>query len=268
MNSESIDLPDSLLDRINFSATDQKALGRLGNEIVKVYEKNEGPAYLKIGAGVAGQDLSDEAERLNWLSNRLPVPKVLFNEKVDNRTIILISELPGQPMHERFETTSRSQVIEQFAEALKTVHSIDITDCPFVDVVKNDLIESERRLSSPGLDEVGFKDDTGFSPSELFRELSERATTITEGCFTHGDFCFPNVLMAGDQIGGIVDWGIAGVSNVNRDFMSAELTIKRNCGEEWLAPFYEAYGDADYDPDLVKYFWLLDRYFSHYSEPE
>ena len=58
---------------------------------------------------------------------------------------------------------------------------------------------------------------------------------------------------------------MAGVSDRHRDFMSIELTIKRNCGEEWIPEFYEVYGAGEVDPERIRFFWLLDRFFSRYE---
>ncbi len=57
-------LPESLLDRLELGEFQELALGRLGNQLFRVRDKVEGPAYLKIGTGIAGQDQVNEAARL------------------------------------------------------------------------------------------------------------------------------------------------------------------------------------------------------------
>ena len=75
------DLPQSLLDRVQHCTALESTLGRLGNQLIRLQDKEAGPAYLKIGSSVAGQDLVDEAGRLDWIGGRLPVPKVLYRGK-------------------------------------------------------------------------------------------------------------------------------------------------------------------------------------------
>lgn len=261
-------LPEKLRERIEFNEAQAREIGRLGNHIIRVFDKATGPAYLKIGSGVAGQDLLDEAERLAWIGDRLPVPKVLFCNAQDSWAYVLISELPGKPSHETLDALSIQTAIEKVAEGLRRIHAVPIHDCPFDRVLERELEESARRIGTPGLDVDAFIADTGMEPSSLLDRLVAQASTIeADVTFTHGDYCFPNLLLDGPEISGIVDWGIAGVSDINRDFMSIELTVKRNCGAEWIPAFYEAYGQVQADPERVQFYWLLDRFFSHYSDP-
>jgi aminoglycoside phosphotransferase len=266
--SSEIALPDDLRDRLEFNKKQAREIGRLGNHIIRVTDKATGPAYLKVGSGTAGQDLLDECDRLDWIGDRLPVPRVLFREAREGWTYVLISGLPGRPSHEAFDAVSVPTTIEKLAEGLRRIHAISIDDCPFNRVVENDLEESARRVGLPGLDTDAFIADTGVEPEKLLDQLAAQAPSMdSEFVFTHGDYCFPNLLLDGREISGIVDWGIAGICDINRDFMSIELTVKRNCGAEWIPSFYEAYGPVEPDPERIRFFWLLDRFFSHYSDP-
>ncbi len=63
--------------------------------------------------------------------------------------------------------------------------------------------------------------DTGAEPGQLLDQLVAQASAIVgDVVFTHGYYCFPNLLLDGPEISGIVDWGIAGISDINRDLMS------------------------------------------------
>ena len=261
------DLPKSLLDRLELDTVQKLAVGRLGNQLHRVCDKDEGPAYLKIGTGIASQDQLDEAKRLDWIGHHLPVPRVLHCATHGNRTFVLITELPGVPSHECFEAISVPTAVEKLAEGLKMIHAVSTDDCPFDQVLENELKESARRIGCSGLNVEAFVADTGAAPSKVLDDLAARTSQVSDFVFTHGDYCFPNLLLDGQRISGIVDWGIAGVSDRHRDFMSIELTIRRNCGEEWIPTFYESYGASEVDPERIRFFWLLDRFFSHYEYP-
>lgn len=75
----------------------------------------------------------------------------------------------------------------------------------------------------------------------------------------------PNIIFKDDEVCGVVDWGLAGVADPHRDFMSVELTLRRNMDEENIRYFYKVYGIDTVDSERVRYYWLLDRFFSHYS---
>ncbi len=47
------------------------------------------------------------------------------------------------------------------------------------------------------------------------------------------------------------------ITDMNRDVMSIELTVKRNCGPELVPAFYEACGPVEADPERMRFsgFW-------------
>ncbi len=143
------------------------------------------------------------------------------------------------------------------------IHTVATENCPFDRVLENELEESARRIGSPCQKLEAFMTDTGAEPSRVLDDLVARATQVGDFVVTHGDNCFPNLLIDEQCISSIVDWGMAGVGDRHRDFMSIELAIKRNCGEEWIAKFNEVHGASEVDPERIRFFWLQDRFFTH-----
>ncbi len=266
MHMPHLDLPEELSDRIKLGGIHEGGLGRLGNRLICVVDKEEGPAYLKIGAGIAGKDLLNESRRLEWIGNRLRVPKVLYYGSEKGCSYLLITELPGMPAHEAMEPITIATAVEKFAEGLKTIHSTPIEACPFDRVLENELEECARRIGQPGLNVDAFIADTGAEPAEILDKLISQVSILGDLVFTHGDYCLPNLLLDSECISGIVDWGIAGIGDRHRDFKSVELTLTRNCGKEWIPAFYNTYGEFEVDPERIHFFWLLDRFFSHYKD--
>lgn len=257
--------PRSLRERIDPSQATEKPRGRLGNRIIRITNSSTGSCYLKIGKGHQARDLLDEADRLKWIGNRLPVAEVLSRECWEGYAYVLVSELPGTPSHETITIESMARVVQKLAEGLRLIHELSTIDCPFDRVVDTELAESERRLQVGCLNVDAFLAETNESPGIALAKLQEQAACLGDFVFTHGDYCFPNLLLAHGNISGIVDWGIAGICDPHRDFMSCELTLRRNCGPEWIPVFYEVYGNPDIDRERVRFFWLLDRFSSHYE---
>lgn len=193
-------LPESLLDRLEPGAFRELAPGRLGNQLFRVWDKVEGPAYLKIGTGIAGQDQINEAARLGWIGNCLPVPRVLHCTTNGTRSLVLVTELPGVPSHECFEAISMRTAVEKLAEGLRMIHTVSTENCPFDSVLEYELEESARRISSPCLNLEAFIADTGAAPSRVLDDLVARATQVGDFVFTHGDYCFPNLLIDEQRI--------------------------------------------------------------------
>lgn len=58
----------------------------------------------------------------------------------------------------------------------------------------------------------------------------------------HGDYCLPNVLVAGGELGGLVDVGGAGLGNPEDDLAAGVWTLQYNYGKGFAGAFLEAYG--------------------------
>jgi aminoglycoside phosphotransferase len=235
--------------------------GRLGNRLFRVIDRESGAAYLKVGSGDAGIDINKERERLRWIDGRLPVPRVLPCEQCKDIVCLLITELAGSPSHECLDIFPTETIVEKTAQALREIHSIPIADCPFDDVLEKEFWKIERRLRNGRINKEAFVLATGKSPTEVFGYLQKHRQIIRANVFTHGDYALPNVLLKNDRFAGVIDWGNAGIADRHRDFMSVELTLRRNCGEKWIAPFYKAYGQDSVDKERVQYYWLLDQFF-------
>ena len=257
-----LDLPESLLVRLDHSSIGDIESGRLGNGSVKVVDRLAGPAYLKVATGsTAAEDLRREADRLRWIDGRLSVPDVLFFEDGDV-TFLVLAEVPGSPAHVWIDALGPTAVLAMLAESLREIHELPIEDCPFDGLLDLEIQQAERRLSDGLVDEAQFVDAVGRAPGQTLEWLRERQHLVTDIVFTHGDFCMPNVMVDGGRVSGVLDWGVAGLADRHRDFMSIEVTLRRNLGLEWVSRFYEMYGEMEVDEERVQLYSVLDQYFA------
>jgi aminoglycoside phosphotransferase len=254
-------IPPAIADLLDAETVTEQELGRVGNRLIRVRTRDGRGAYLKIGHGSTASELFAEAERLQWIGPRLPVPSVLATDLVDDVAYVLISELDGEPAYEH----DSAEAVAALAAAMRAVHSLPVVDNPFLGEVEREMEQAERRLQSGSIDEPAFLEEVGSPPWAVLGSLFDHVPHEEE-VFTHGDLCLPNVLLRGGAVSGIVDWALAGVADPHRDFMSAELTIRRNVGEDAIAAFYDAYGRPNIDAERVRFFWLLDQ-FSTFYEP-
>ena len=225
-------------------------------------ESAHGPAVLKVGNGRAGEDILDESKRLVWLNTRLGAPEIISHESWRGHQYLMLSYRPGFSAHERADLGAE-RVTALFASQLRSIHALPITQCPFVDVTNLELSNAVRALDEKRIDLGAFRLDVGMEAPAVLELLLGGRSGIVEDIFTHGDLCLPNLIIDDDRVSGVIDWGLAGVANRNRDFMSAELTIRRNFGEALIPVFYRAYGSSGGDASLVRYYWLLDRFSTH-----
>jgi len=72
----------------------------------------------------------------------------------------------------------------------------------------------------------------------------------------HGDYCFPNVLIEGDEVTGFVDLGELGVADRWWDLAVATWSVTWNAGPGWEDVFLEAYG-VERDQARTAFYRLL-----------
>ena len=92
---------------------------RLVTESGRVY-------FLKLAPG-----LRPERERLDWLRDRLPVPDVRAFEERGGFDRLLTSGLPGEDLTTERQRADPDRVVELLATALRRIHALDPSECPF-----------------------------------------------------------------------------------------------------------------------------------------
>lgn len=98
-------------------------------EYNKVYRvmTDKGHYFLKHGPKLEG-----ERDRLVWLQGKLAVPKAIAWRKcVDNQEELITVAIDGDDLSRIANTIPKENVVRWLADILRTIHSIDISDCPF-----------------------------------------------------------------------------------------------------------------------------------------
>jgi kanamycin kinase/aminoglycoside 3'-phosphotransferase-2 len=144
----------------------------------------------------------------------------------ENATEYLVTtRLSGIDASETDLHSDKAAVIRLFAESLRTLHALEAEDCPQNWTPESSIERGRRRVADGPV-------------------------------FTHGDYCMPNILIHDSRLSGNVDLGYAGLGDPYRDFVSTYYTVRRNLGEEWITPFFEAYG-VQIDPQKMEWYrWL------------
>jgi kanamycin kinase/aminoglycoside 3'-phosphotransferase-2 len=243
------------------SSVEHFVKGRLGTDIYRCLQNDGSRMYVKTGTGMAAHDLIAERDRLEWLVGKLPVPAILGFQTDQDRVTLMLSELEGEPAH---LLGDHETAVRRAAETLIRIHAVDIGDCPFRDVLSHELEEAERRVRDNRIPAEPFSQATGHSPGAALDFLRSNAGMIREQVFTHGDYAMPNILINHKRASGLVDWGIAGVADMHRDFMAISDSIAMNCGAMWVPVFYDVYG-VQPDRELISYYTVLDGFFAQYA---
>ncbi len=254
-------LPSNLAELISDYAFQQIHIGFSPSKVFRLEAANKNSLYLKTSPRVPGFSLLQEKRKLEWLGNQLPVPKVLQFAEDENADFLLLSEISGLPASDDSLKKDIPRVIEQLAAGLKTIHSLSTADCPF-NARLDFAIELGRERVIKGLvEQENFDEERqGRTPEDIFRELLATKPMNEDLVFTHGDYCFPNVILKDGNLNGFVDWGNAGVADRYQDLALLTRSVRYNFGEDWEENVFEIYG---IEPDWKKiYFYrLLDEFF-------
>jgi aminoglycoside phosphotransferase len=220
-------------------------------------------SYLKIAPYNQLEPLEYEAAVLNWLQNKLPVPKVHYYAKFDGREYLLMSEIEGLDCANDAHRKDLKGMVINLAEGLKLIHSVDISNCPFDQTLRIKLEKAKLNIDRGLVDEAEFETEyRGMTASELYALLLERQPGGEDLVFTHGDYCLPNIILKDNAVSGFIDWGRAGVADRYQDLALAARSLRHNFGsEELVALFFDAYGIKEVENNKVDFYILLDEFF-------
>ncbi|MCW4051298.1 MAG: phosphotransferase [Candidatus Bathyarchaeota archaeon] len=207
-----------------------------GAEIYRLTHNIKPNLYLKLCNGPA-QRLFKEYAVLRWINSRVPVPHPIHYMHVDGLEYQLTTEVQGTPIYQVPEE-NRESAVRYMARTLRRIHSLPQKGCPYlrtIDVRHNKLgnsVESEKQ--------------------EQLNLLKSRKPDSENLVFTHGDFCLSNVILNGDDRGGVIDWDYAGLADPYVDLVSAYWSQEYNYGkdkteEKWFPLFLCEYGVTELD---------------------
>ncbi|MDQ1300059.1 MAG: aminoglycoside 3-phosphotransferase [Patescibacteria group bacterium] len=96
--------------------------------VVYKLQTPSGNYYLKLKKG---SDFSSERQRLDWLQNKLPVPKVVASTQKNGVGALLLTAIEGRNLAALCKEWSAEKVIDQLVQALKHFHAADPANWPF-----------------------------------------------------------------------------------------------------------------------------------------
>lgn len=241
-------LPASLADQLAEYQPDQVLGGHSGTQIYRLTQPGQATLYLKIGAQDLRAALADEAARLVWLQNKVPVPQVHYFSETETGAYLLISEVSGMDTSDKAYADDLPTMVRLLGEGLRCFHQVPIDDCPFDETLAVTLARARQRT------------EAGFAPADRLAELESKRPATEELVLTHGDYCLPNVLLHEGQVSGFIDLGRVGIADRYQDLALAVRSLEYNFGPGWAPQFFTAYGIVP-DWAKVEFYQLLDEFF-------
>ena len=236
------------------------------------YQGADRALYLKIA--LADHEIRREQSILLWLKGKLPVPEVKYWSERDGLAYLLLTEALGRMACDCPEDAVVKPIentVKLLAEGLLMLQAVDISDCPFDNMLDRKLAMAFNNIENDLVNMDIWEDDSDFklefdTPKKLYNWLAENRPQ-EDICFTHGDYCLPNVFIGGANVTGFIDIGRGGVADRWQDIALCVRSLRYNLGDMEKSD-KDKYVDLLFfylgiEPDLVKirYYTLLDELF-------
>jgi kanamycin kinase/aminoglycoside 3'-phosphotransferase-2 len=225
----------------------------------------ERPAFAKIAdpaRRISHESLAREIAVMEWLDGRASAPRLLWAGQVEDRPAMFAEALPGVAMHELPLDRAEAGLVTTIA-ALRSLHALPIGDCPLDQRLSVKLTEAWRRVEEGEVHASEFDpDNTGRAPADLWREMVAAAPDGEDLVFTHGDASLPNFVVSGEGPAGVVDLGLAGVSDRYQDFALFLRSSASNFpGVDARALLMAHYPLAAVDERKLTFYRRLDEFY-------
>lgn len=202
-----------------------------------------------------------------WLEGKIPVPKIIFYEQLSNFEFLCLTELKGNTLEYHLNQTELNQnenekIIKQYAKSLKRLHSLEIDKDALVQQLDLKILKAKVNLDNNlvELSELQPENQT-YNANELFLKLISIKPSDYELVFTHGDYCFDNIIFDNDNLSGFIDIGNGGIADKYQDIALAVRNIHDNFSPEMVDMFYKVYGLDKPNKDKIEFYILLDEFF-------
>ena len=241
-------------------------IGRSNSTVIIFPEK-----VLKIRT--SNEETGTEYKMLQWLQNKLPVPRVICHEIVDGIDYLLMSKVKGEMACNPQLMSDPIRLTHMLADALKFMWSVDISNCPVSWMLDRKLSAATVAVESGEVD-VGDAEPTTFGENG-FRDPAHLLTWLkTERhpedlVLSHGDFCLPNIFFESGNLSGVIDLGRSGIADRWQDIALCYRSLKHNYEGRYGGKVYEEYDSGMFfealgikpDWNKLNYYILLDELF-------
>lgn len=245
-------------------------LDTLGASDSSVYIFDE--SVLKIEK--TGDNANREAEALQWLCGKLPVPQVLAFAQENGCNYLLMSKMHGTMACDVFADDAVDIAVSALADGLKRLWSIDISDCPFDSRLPKRLAQAKYNIENGLVDTDDFEPNTlgenGFADLDALYDFLKTHQPPEDLVFTHGDYCLPNIFTGNGKTVGLIDLGKAGIADRWQDIALCVRSLQYNLCDLCALP-YDVYLKAknrlysllhmEEDAEKLRYYILLDELF-------
>jgi aminoglycoside 3'-phosphotransferase II len=254
-------LPPEIGRQLSRYTAQEVTSGQSGATVLRLGSPSGPTLYLKWASGAEADEVERESGALRWLgSNGTPCARVLWAVRTSDAFWLLSTAVPGRSLDEAREAGA-DVLVPLAAEALRTLHSLPVDDCPLDCRFEKLLRHATDRVEAGLVNEDDFDEErAGRSASDILSELASLEHGPEDLVVTHGDATFENLMEQDGRFSGFVDCGRLGVADRHRDLALIARSIDEAFGPHWTARFFEIYG-ATIDPRKIEAYRIMDEFF-------
>jgi aminoglycoside 3'-phosphotransferase-1 len=237
--------------------------GESGGKVYRLEARGKPTLYLKCGSGKVADDITAEMVRLQWLTERVPVPEVRHFVCFSDRAFLLTTAVVGMTAYDclLLDADRRPETVAALGRFLRMFHSLPVGECPFNSNHELRLVDARKNLESGQVDESDFDSDhNGWSGEQVWAQMLAILPMNFDRVVTHGDFSLGNILIENGSVAGCVDVGRAGAADPYQDL----AILWHNLGEfggNLQMHLFRAYGIAEPDLPKIQFHLCLDEFF-------
>lgn len=265
MNNLKAHFPKQLLKIIDNLEYEKNSIGCTNTHVFFIRNFSEANnAYLKINPVTNFEKMEHEKEIIKWLEGKIPVPKIYYFDKNEKFEFMLMSEIIGHPSFREKSGNDGYARISELARGLKSIHNIDISECPFDERIEKKFKIIKDKIVNNEIDTNDWEEENqDKSIEELYEKLKDMRRMIKEDLvFTHGDYCMPNIIINENKLSGFIDLGRAGISDKYQDIALMTRSMKFNgFKKKHIKYFLKEYGIEKLDNMKIEFYKLVDEFY-------
>lgn len=197
-----------------------------------------------------------------WLYGKVPVPEIVFYTNLAECEWLCMQELKGHTLEYYIDKWDAKAIVRRYARSLQLLHSLPLDEQALVQNLDDRITSAQYNLENNLIDPAELEPENRHcKPEELFEKLLQLKPSDSEPVFTHGDYCFDNVIFDDDQLSGFIDLGNGGVADKYQDIALAVRSIHSEWNEDLVALFFETYGLKEINQRKLAFYQLLDEFF-------
>ncbi|WP_333693647.1 APH(3') family aminoglycoside O-phosphotransferase [Flavobacterium sp.] len=197
-----------------------------------------------------------------WLKSKVPVPKVVFLKEIQNIEYLCLTELHGKTLDYWIGKIEPKRMVSIYAKSLKYLHSIPINKKALFQDLTDKLKVAKLNIESGIVDCNDLQPEyKSYSLDQLYITLYDLKPSHFDFVFTHGDYCFDNLIFQNSELCGFIDIGRGGIADRYQDIALAIRNIKDVYDNSLVDLFFEEYGLLYPDVKKIEFYTLLDEFY-------